>query len=68
MFATFVHPFVQPALYLDPGSGSFLIQLLLAAALGVGVAVKMYWAKIQALFGKKKVDSTEDSAEEEDEE
>lgn len=68
MFAMFVHSFAQPALYLDPGSGSLLIQLLLAAALGIGVAVKMYWAKIQALFGKKKVDSTEDSAEKEKDE
>lgn len=42
-----------PLFYLDPGSGSFLIQLLLAAGLGIGVAVKMYWAKIKGLFGGK---------------
>ena len=41
--------------YLDPGSGSFLIQLLLAAALGVGVAVRIYWTKIKSLFSGKKV-------------
>jgi hypothetical protein len=44
----------RPRLYLDPGSGSFLIQLLIAVALGVSVAVKMYWAKIKSFFGGKK--------------
>ncbi len=40
-------------LYLDPGSGSFLIQLLLAAILGIGVAVRLYWGKIKAIFASK---------------
>ena len=40
-------------LYLDPGSGSFLLQLLLAALLGGAFAIKIYWKKIKALFGKK---------------
>ncbi len=39
-------------LYLDPGSGSFLIQLLLAVLLGAGVAIRLYWGKLKALFGK----------------
>jgi hypothetical protein len=46
--------FSLPLLYLDPGSGSFLIQLLLAAALGAGVAVRMYWVKIKSFFKGKK--------------
>jgi hypothetical protein len=60
--------FSSPVFYLDPGSGSFLIQLLLAAALGIGVAVRMYWSKIKQLFGGKKAtpaDPTEDKDEEE---
>jgi uncharacterized protein HemX len=56
-----------PLFYLDPGSGSFLVQLLLAAALGLGVGVKLYWSKIKSLFGKKKTDSAQ-AAEENDEE
>jgi hypothetical protein len=40
-------------LYLDPGSGSFLLQLLLAALLGGGFAIKIYWKKIRKLFGGK---------------
>jgi hypothetical protein len=43
-------------LYLDPGSGSFIIQLILAGALGLGVGIRMYWAKIKSLFGGKKSD------------
>lgn len=56
----------HPVLYLDPGSGSFLVQLLLAAGLGIGVAVKVYWVKIKSLFGGKKSDPVP-SSEDDDE-
>lgn len=56
-----------PLLYLDPGSGSFLIQLLLAGALGIGVATRMYWSKIKTLFSGKKAETTEVAPKEEDE-
>lgn len=36
--------------YLDPGSGSFILQILLAALLGGAYAVKVYWKKIKRLF------------------
>lgn len=49
--------FASPDLYLDPGSGSFLIQLLLAALLGIGVAAKMYWYKIKSIFTGKKAET-----------
>ncbi len=47
-------PLARGHAYLDPGSGSMLIQVLLAALLGVGFAVKVYWRKIKALFSKNK--------------
>lgn len=50
-----------PPAYLDPGSGSFLIQLLLAAALGIGVAVRASWGKIKGWFGIKPKDDEADS-------
>jgi hypothetical protein len=59
--------FAAPVLYLDPGSGSFLIQLLLAAVLGIGVAGKIYWAKIKSFFTGKKP-ATPQVDEEKDEE
>lgn len=54
-----------PVLYLDPGSGSLLVQLLLAAGLGIGVAVRIYWNKIKALFHPQQPGS-EDPSEKED--
>ncbi len=53
MFVVGFPLFTGALLYLDPGSGSFLIQLLLAVILGAGVAVRLYWSKIKALFSKK---------------
>ncbi len=41
-------------MYLDPGSGSVLIRAILAAVLGVGVFVKIYWGKITSLFRPEK--------------
>ena len=40
--------------YIDPGSGSILIQVILASCIG-GVAV--FWQKIKALFSGKKPDA-----------
>ena len=40
--------------YLDPGSGSFLLQMLIGVLLGVGVTLKMYWRKITAALGSKR--------------
>ncbi len=62
-----LHFLAMPVLYLDPGSGSFLIQLLLAVALGAGVAIKMYWSKIKTLFGGKKSEPTQPTEEKDEE-
>ena len=44
----------RPLMYLDPGSGSFIIQMLLAGALGIAVAVRIYWKQIVGFFKKNK--------------
>jgi hypothetical protein len=49
-----------PLPYLDPGSGSFLIQLLIAALLGLGVALRASWSRIKGFFGKKSEAADED--------
>ena len=41
---------IRPARYLDPGSGSYLLQLLIASALGAAFAVRLYWTRIKAFF------------------
>ena len=55
----------SPTAYLDPGSGSMLIQIIIAAVLGAGVAVRVFWKNIKAFFtGKKGSDvSKEDPTE-----
>jgi len=36
--------------YLDPGTGSYIFQLLLAGILGLLFVVKAYWGKIKLFF------------------
>lgn len=43
-------------LYLDPGSGSFLLQLLIASLAGLGIAIGSQWAKIKRFLGRKKAE------------
>lgn len=50
---TLLSGFGDKLAYLDPGSGSFLIQLLIAALLGAGIALRASWGKIKGLFGIK---------------
>jgi len=45
---------VNPDVYLDPGSGSMSLQIVLDALLGVGAAFRIFWNNIKAFFiGKK---------------
>lgn len=50
--------------YLDPGSGSILVQVIIAALLGVGIFVRSQWANIKKLFGKKPADVDPDEDDE----
>ena len=52
-------------LYLDPGSGSFLLQLLIAGIAGLGVAIAVSWSKIKRFF-KKSRNKTESDDDEDD--
>lgn len=36
--------------YLDPGTGSYILQLVIAGILGGLFAVKMFWVKIKSFF------------------
>ena len=42
-----------PPAYLDPGSGSFILQLLVAGILGGLVALRMSWGKLKARFSRR---------------
>ena len=52
-------------LYLDPGSGSFLIQLLIAGVAGAGLAIAVSWQRIKRFFNRKKKVDTDDDEDEE---
>lgn len=41
--------------YLDPGSGSMLLQILLGGFAAIGVATKLLWSRLTARFGRKPV-------------
>lgn len=57
---------VKPAhAYLDPGSGSAILQGVLAAIAAVAIALKLYWHKILVLLGfRKKVHIPEKQSDE----
>ena len=44
--------------YIDPGTGSFLLQMILTIFLGAAVGIKGFWIKVKSmvssLFSKKK--------------
>lgn len=37
--------------YLDPASGSLILQLVLGGVAGLSVAVKVFWGRIRNWFG-----------------
>jgi len=48
--------------YLDPGTGSMLLQVILGGVAAVGVAVKLYWHKLRVVFGMGKKEESEDES------
>ena len=44
--------------YLDPGTGSFLVQLLIGGLVGALVFLKAYWTKIRSFFGRRNQNQT----------
>jgi hypothetical protein len=38
--------------YIDPSSGTLILQMLAGALIGVGITLKLYWEKIKMKFLK----------------
>ena len=52
---------LRPLPYLDPGSGSILIQIAIAVVLGLGIAIRASWGRIKGWFGiKSKAEEDDD--------
>ena len=53
-----------PDLYLDPGSGSYLLQLLIASVMGALLMLRVYWSRVKGfvlgLFGKSRPEDDEE--------
>ncbi len=60
-FLVILAPHLRPQAYLDPGSGSFLIQLLIAGLAGAGFIIAAYWKKIKRFFTRSAANKTDDN-------
>ena len=45
--------------YLDPGTGSMVLQATLATLMGALLVVKTYWQRIKSVFSKKDANAAE---------
>ena len=54
--------------YLDPGSGSMLLQILLGGTAGLAVLLKLYWQRLLLVFGVPAEGNAEENAKENAEE
>ena len=48
--------------YLDPGTGSMLLQVILGGVAAIGVAVKLYWHRLRVALGGRKKEKAEDES------
>ena len=55
----------QVLAYLDPGSGSMILQLLVGGLAAVGVGLKMYWQRVLVFLHIRR-DDEEPVAEQQD--
>ncbi len=64
-FIALLIPMIGTHPYLDPGSGSFILQILIATIVGSLFLVKVYWNKLKAFFKRAPTDTPvdEDKAE-----
>ena len=46
--------------YIDPGSGSLILQVLIGGVVGIVVAIKLYWKKIIAFVSLKKTSNKDE--------
>lgn len=44
--------------YIDPGSGSLLLQMILGGVAAVWVAVRLYWRRVASAFRRGEDDET----------
>jgi hypothetical protein len=40
--------------YLDPGTGSYILQLIIGVLIGAAFAIRFYWKKIWSFLGNRR--------------
>lgn len=63
-----VSSLADKAAYLDPGSGSFLLQLLIAGIAAMGFFIGAQWNRVKGIFSKKKAVKEDDEIDDEGDE
>jgi hypothetical protein len=48
---------IHHLLYIDPGSGGYFLQVIIAALLGAAFWIKMSWQRIKAFFTGNKMNA-----------
>lgn len=54
--------------YIDPGTGSIILQAVAAAVAGTAIAAKVYWHRIIKFFGPRQSIKSDASANQNDDE
>ena len=58
MILAFASPAAPAAAYLEPGTASMIVQMLIGGIAGIGTALALYWQQVKSFFtGKKKKDA-----------
>jgi hypothetical protein len=45
--------------YIDPGTGSYILQVLIAGFVAVSFTIKVFWKRIKKFFSRKKEENPE---------
>ena len=55
-------PFPNASAYIDPGTGSIIVQMIIGGLVGVGIAIKVFWYRIKTALspGFKKNNSDDE--------
>ena len=53
--------------YIDPGTGSIMLQAIIAGIIGVSITAKLYWHRIKVFLKIKQKHKVNDSADSESE-
>ena len=61
-FALILFPFIYFSTqtiahaYIDPATGTIILQALIGGIVAAGAAISLYWRKLKSFFSKKKKD------------